>query len=155
MEKVQLSKSILQMKFMKRTKEKVDKEQFQLEGEEYFESQLTTKMKKESGKYMMEPSYVFCEQLIDGRLSFRGMNPEIEKLMEQENNLKVLKQEKLRETEVSDEQMAKRFKSAHVKTMGKKFQTKRNRHIRFQSDDDDEDQVKPINAKKGFMKPKD
>lgn len=33
---------------MKRTKEKVDKEQFQLEGEEYFESQLTTKMKKES-----------------------------------------------------------------------------------------------------------
>ncbi|XP_074113357.1 M-phase phosphoprotein 6-like [Cotesia typhae] len=67
------------MKFMKTTKEKVDKEQFQMEGEKYFENQLTTKMKKESGKYIMESSYVLCEQLVDGRLSYRGMNPEIEK----------------------------------------------------------------------------
>ncbi|KAH0564648.1 M-phase phosphoprotein 6 [Cotesia glomerata] len=150
MEKVQLSKSILQMKFMKRTKEKVDKEKFQMEGEEYFENQLTTKMKKESGKYVMESSYVFCEQLVDGRLSFRGMNPEIEKLMEQENNLKNLKEEIKRETEVSDEQMAKRFKSSQVKTMGKKFQTKKNRHIRFPSDDEDE-----VKNKNAFLKPKD
>ncbi|CAG5094884.1 Similar to MPHOSPH6: M-phase phosphoprotein 6 (Homo sapiens) [Cotesia congregata] len=133
MEKVQLSKSILQMK--------------------YFENQLTTKMKKESGKYVMESSYMFCEQLVDGRLSFRGMNPEIEKLMEQENNMKNLKEEIKRETEVSDEQMAKRFKSSQVKTMGKKFQTKKNRHIRFPSDD--EDKVNEVKSKNGFLKPKD
>ncbi|KAG8034370.1 hypothetical protein G9C98_007446 [Cotesia typhae] len=135
---------------MKTTKEKVDKEQFQMEGEEYFENQLTTKMKKESGKYIMESSYVLCEQLVDGRLSYRGMNPEIEKLMEQENNLKNFKEEVKRETEVSDEQMAKRFKSSQVKTMGKKFLTKKNRHLRFQSDDEDE-----VKSKNGFLKPKD
>lgn len=98
----------------------------------------------------MESSYVFCEQLVDGRLSYRGMNPEIEKLMEQENNLKNFKEEVKRETEVSDEQMAKRFKSSQVKTMGKKFLTKKNRHLRFQSDDEDE-----VKSKNGFLKPKD
>lgn len=33
---------------MKRTKEKVDQENFQAEGEEYFDNLLTSKMKQES-----------------------------------------------------------------------------------------------------------
>ena len=36
------------MKFMKRTKEKVEKQQFQEEGEEYFGNELTKRMKQES-----------------------------------------------------------------------------------------------------------
>lgn len=68
--RIALSKSILEMKvswkkivecrallndnmwvclqFMKRTKDKVEKEQFQEEGEEYFGSELTSRMKKAS-----------------------------------------------------------------------------------------------------------
>lgn len=68
--KITLSKSILEMKvswkkivegkallrnnvwvclqFMKRTKDKVEKELFQEEGEEYFGSELTSRMKKAS-----------------------------------------------------------------------------------------------------------
>ncbi|XP_019698898.1 uncharacterized protein LOC105187446 isoform X2 [Harpegnathos saltator] len=49
-EKITLSKNILEMKFMKRTKEKVDKQQYQEEGELYFGSQVTKRMKKESNK---------------------------------------------------------------------------------------------------------
>lgn len=36
------------LQFMKRTKDKVEKEQFQEEGEEYFGSELTSRMKKAS-----------------------------------------------------------------------------------------------------------
>ncbi|CAK9821590.1 M-phase phosphoprotein 6 [Anthophora retusa] len=81
--KAKLSKSILEMKFMKRTKEKVEKQQFQEEGEEYFGNELTKRMKKESERFIIEPSYVFCEKLIE--------------------------EEKM-ETDVSDKQMANHWK---------------------------------------------
>ncbi|XP_012275386.1 M-phase phosphoprotein 6 [Orussus abietinus] len=103
---VTLSKGILEMKFMKKTKEKVEKQLYQEEGEEYFGSHLTTCMKQKSGKFIIEPSYVFCENLIDGRVSFNGMNPEIERLMELEQETNQPKAAK-EECDVSDEQMAK------------------------------------------------
>ncbi|CAK9814760.1 M-phase phosphoprotein 6 [Anthophora quadrimaculata] len=108
--KAKLSKSILEMKFMKRTKEKVEKQQFQEEGEEYFGNELTKRMKKESERFIIEPSYVFCEKLIEGRVSFQGMNPEIEKLMEAEENNERIKIEEKMETDVSDKQMANHWK---------------------------------------------
>ncbi|XP_028050390.1 M-phase phosphoprotein 6 [Monomorium pharaonis] len=112
--RITLSKSILDMKFMKRTKDKVEKEQFQEEGEEYFGSELTSRMKKASGNFFMEPSYVFCEKLIDGRLSFQGMNPAIEKLMETKENAKRTKEE-VKEVDVSDEQMTVQWKKMRAK----------------------------------------
>lgn len=107
MNRPKLSKSILEMKFMKRTKEKVEKQEFQEEGEEYFGNELTKRMKKESERFVIEPSYVFCEKLVDGRISFQGMNPEIEKLMEEERKNEQIRLEQKAETDISDEQMAK------------------------------------------------
>ncbi|XP_034948330.1 M-phase phosphoprotein 6 [Chelonus insularis] len=149
--KMQLSKSILEMKFMKRTKEKVELQQFQAEGEEYFENELTARLKKATEKFTMEPSYVFCEQLIEGRLSFRGMNPEIEKIMEHEAKMKRAKIEIKKETDISDEKMAKHFENSRVISMGKKFQTKRNRS-QFSSSITESHGYSPV-KKKMFLKP--
>ncbi|CAL7934988.1 unnamed protein product [Xylocopa violacea] len=109
--RAKLSKSILEMKFMKRTKEKVEKQQFQEEGEEYFGNELTKRMKQESERFIIEPSYVFCEKLIDGRVSFQGMNPEIEKLMEEEQNNECVKVKAKEEADISEEQMAENWKN--------------------------------------------
>ncbi|XP_076662859.1 M-phase phosphoprotein 6-like isoform X3 [Andrena cerasifolii] len=108
--KAKLSKSILDMKFMKRTKEKVEKQLFQEEGEEYFGNELTKRMKQESERFIIQPSYVFCEKLIDGRVSYKGMNPEIEKLMETERDNERALLEAKTETDVSNEQMVQHFK---------------------------------------------
>lgn len=58
----------------------------------------------------MEPSYVFCEKLISGRMSFQGMNPVIEKYMESIQNEERLKEEEKQQADVSDEQMAVQWK---------------------------------------------
>lgn len=83
--RIALSKSILEMKvgwkkivegraslhdniwaclqFMKRTKDKVEKEQFQEEGEEYFGSKLTSRMKKTSYVfYFLQVSKLYLDQ---------------------------------------------------------------------------------------------
>ncbi|XP_011158247.1 M-phase phosphoprotein 6 [Solenopsis invicta] len=145
--KITLSKSILEMKFMKRTKDKVEKEQFQEEGEEYFDNKLTSRMKKATGNFLMESSYVFCEKLNDGRLSFQGMNPAIEKLMEEKENAKRAKEEVKEEVDVSDEQMTVRWKK-----MRAKFDNmKKRRTPYYKSNDADEPSTKKIK----FLKPDD
>ncbi|XP_043275373.1 M-phase phosphoprotein 6 [Venturia canescens] len=145
MNKLKLSKSILEMKFMKRTKEKVEKQLYQEEGEEYFGSALTTRMKNASGRFIIEPSYMFCEQLRDGRVSYQGMNLEIEKLMDLEESAKLAKTQPKREAEISDEQMAKRWKPSEITSMENKFKTKRQRRHDRQR----------VNKKCKFLKPKD
>jgi len=93
----------------------------------------------------MEPSYVFCEKLIDGRLSFQGMNPTIEKLMEAKENAKRVKVEMKQEADVSDEQMAVRWKK-----MRAKFDTvNRPRKQRKKTNDADES----LKKKPKFLKP--
>ncbi|KAL0128364.1 hypothetical protein PUN28_003567 [Cardiocondyla obscurior] len=141
-----LSKSILEMKFMKRTKDKVEKEQFQEEGEEYFDNELTSRMKKATGKFVMESSYIFCERLNDGRLSFQGMNPAIEKLMEAKENSKRGQEEKKEEADVSDEQMTVQWQK-----MRAKFDTV-NRHRKQQHRNDEDG---PMRKKPRFLKPVD
>ncbi|XP_053989702.1 M-phase phosphoprotein 6-like isoform X1 [Hylaeus volcanicus] len=145
--KSKLSKSILEMKFMKRTKEKVEKEQFQEEGEEYFGNELTERMKKVLDRFITEPSYVFCEKLIEGRLSFQGMNPEIEKLMEAEQNNKCTSLDVKKETDVSDEQMAERYKG---------FNKNVKREYKYEKLlEKNNDEYKPIPKKQKFLKPQD
>jgi len=94
----------------------------------------------------MEPSYVFCEKLIDGRLSFQGMNPTIEKLMEAKENAKRVKVEMKQEADVSDEQMAVRWKK-----MRAKFDTvnRPRKPQRKKTNDADE----PFKKKPKFLKP--
>ncbi|XP_011881131.1 PREDICTED: M-phase phosphoprotein 6 [Vollenhovia emeryi] len=146
--RITLSKSILEMKFMKRTKDKVEKEQFQEEGEEYFGNQLTSRMKKASGKFLMEPSYVFCEKLVDGRISFQGMNPAIEKLMEARKNAKQAKVEVKQDADISDEQMAVQWKK-----MRAKFDTVNRRRKPQHRTTNNEDE--PFDKKPKFLKPAD
>jgi M-phase phosphoprotein 6. len=74
-------------------------------------------------KYVIEPSFVQCENLIDGRLSFHGMNPEIERIMQLEqeaNRVKVAVKEK----DVSDYEMANHFNTL-VGTVNRRFISKR------------------------------
>lgn len=96
---------------------------------------------------------MFCEQLRDGRVSYQGMNPEIEKLMELEENARLAKTQLKRETDVSDEQMAKRWKPSEVTTMENKFKTKRQRRQGFQKEKFTANGA--MQGKRKFLKPKD
>lgn len=65
-----------------------------------------------------------CENLIVGRLSFLGMNPEIERILESEQKANDVKK-KENEKDVSDLEMADRYNTL-VGTVSRKFSTKRN-----------------------------
>jgi len=86
-----------------------------------------------------------CENLIDGRLSFLGMNPEIERIMQLEqeaNDLKVARKEK----DVSDYEMASRYNTL-VGTINRRFSSKRDH--RNQQECDNEQTTKKFK----FLKP--
>uniref|UniRef100_A0A1A9V9S0 M-phase phosphoprotein 6 n=1 Tax=Glossina austeni TaxID=7395 RepID=A0A1A9V9S0_GLOAU len=120
--KPKLSKGILDMKFMQRTKAKVDKEIEVAEGRAMYSSELTSRMLNANSNFIIEPSYVSCENLIEGRLSFRGMNPEIERQMELEKAEKETTAKRPeQEAEVSTNDMIE-FYAAASHTMQKKFQ---------------------------------
>ncbi|KAK5647051.1 hypothetical protein RI129_005515 [Pyrocoelia pectoralis] len=121
-----LSRAVLDMKFMKRTKERVEKEKDDAEGEAMYANEITQAMRKSGNINLTEVSIATCKDLIEGRLSFNGMNPDIEKLMT-DYHQKFIKAEKTKETEVSDVEMAKSYSST-IQTFGNKFETKRNRN---------------------------
>ncbi|TMW53185.1 hypothetical protein DOY81_001728 [Sarcophaga bullata] len=123
--KPRLSKGILEMKFMQRTKAKVDKEIEAAEGRAMYSNEITDKMLNSNSNFIIEPSFVHCENLIEGRLSFRGMNPEIERLLELEREEKAAAKRQEQSTDVSTEEMAKFYHGnkkagAHL-AMEKKF----------------------------------
>lgn len=122
-----LSKSILDMKFMKRTKEKVLKEEDDERSRAMYSSEITEKMKKGDCPYIMESSYVPCENLTDGRYSFRGMNPEIERLIELEIAAIEAAKDKNVVKDVSDADMSASYYHSVKKTIERKFQTKNQR----------------------------
>ncbi|XP_006620649.2 M-phase phosphoprotein 6, partial [Apis dorsata] len=115
-------------------------------GEEYFGNELTKRMKKDSERFIIEPSYVFCEKLIDGRVSFQGMNPEIEKLMEAEQKNENIKMEVQKETDISDEQMAKSWKTYRKITKNEhKYEKSLQKH--------NNNNHEPLPKKPKFLKP--
>lgn len=83
-DRLSLSKNLLQMKFMQRTKENVEKQKNEeaMQNSNVVNQELLDMCKKENDRYLITNSFSFCENLIYGRMSFKGMNPEIEKLME-------------------------------------------------------------------------
>ncbi|XP_037042408.1 M-phase phosphoprotein 6 [Bradysia coprophila] len=121
--KSRLSKSILDMKFMKRTKEKVIKEEDDAEGRAMYLSEMTDKMLTGNSQFIIEPSYVPCENLKDGRISFRGMNPEIERLLELEEQERQSKADVDVKKDVTDTEMSNYYGNV-VKTMQRKFEPK-------------------------------
>lgn len=110
----------------------------------------------------MEPSYIFCEGLIDGRLSYQGMNPTIEKLMEAKENAKRAQTDIKEELDVSDEQMAVWQKMQKTKFDSEKFlmhrkiakkpQHKANRKSQHSKTDCKDE---PMEKKPKFLKPVD
>ncbi|XP_034829740.1 M-phase phosphoprotein 6 [Maniola hyperantus] len=106
--KLQLPKSVLEMKFMKKTKERLEKElENTLGHEDLYSNIITNEMRHATGNYISESSFVFCEDLIEGRVSFKGMNPEIERIMESENKQNDCDGEM--QKDISDEILAKKM----------------------------------------------
>lgn len=133
---VKLSKAILEMKFMKKTKEKVAKEEENAESREMYSHEITEEMKKNGNIIFRPASITVCKRLVDGRLSFGGMNPEIEKMMESDYNKIYAEAEKKNEKDITDEEMAKQH-LAVAKTISNKFKPKRNRNKKFQKPRDE------------------
>ncbi|XP_007937317.1 M-phase phosphoprotein 6 [Orycteropus afer afer] len=153
--KPRLSKNLLRMKFMQRgldseTKKQLEEEEKKIIREEHWHLDLPDLQEKESF-IIEEQSFLLCEDLLYGRMSFRGFNPEVEKLMLQmnsKNNAKETEDEAL-ELDVSDEEMARRYETL-VGTIGKKFAKKRDR---ANLEEDENGNLKTTNAKKVFLKP--
>lgn len=151
--KSRLSKSILDMKFMKRTKEKVIKEEDAAEGRAMYLSEMTDKMLSGTSQFIIEPSYVPCENLKEGRISFRGMNPEIERLLELEELEKQSKTDNDVKKDVTDAEMTDYYGNV-VKTMQKKFETKSKRKMNLPEPvNTTYKRTKQGHQKKGFLKP--
>lgn len=136
-----LSKTILEMKFMKRTKDKVLKEEDDAKGRAMYSNEITEKMLANDCPYIVEPSYMPCEDLNDGRFSFRGMNPEIERLLEQEEAARQAAIEKDVKQDVSDADMTVYYGNV-IKSIEKKFQSK-NRRRKHQLSEPKNDFKKP------------
>lgn len=123
-----LSKGILEMKFMKKSKDRVQREQEAAEGQAMYSNEITEEMKKSGNIVFSEAGISQCKNLIEGRLSFGGMNPEIEKLMQNDYAKKKGEAEAKLETEVSDVQMAEY--SSLTNAISNKFNSKKNKNKR-------------------------
>ncbi|KAM3964695.1 M-phase phosphoprotein 6-like [Aphomia sociella] len=110
----QLPRSVLDMKFMKKTKDRIEKELENIQDHDSLYSNIiTSEMRQATGNFITESSFIFCEDLLDGRLSFKGMNPEIERLMELEN--KNNEPDTEMQKDVSDEILAKKMEAFNNK----------------------------------------
>ncbi|XP_075796107.1 M-phase phosphoprotein 6 isoform X1 [Pelodiscus sinensis] len=157
--KTRLSKNLLRMKFMQRgldseTKKQLEEEEKKIISEEHWYLDLPELKEKESF-IIEERSFMPCEDLLYGRMSFKGFNPEIEKLMIQMNSRykkEEIEADDTAEADVSDEEMARRYETL-VGTIGKKFLKKRDQRVL--QDEDENNTLKPSKAKKMFLKPQD
>lgn len=122
-----LSKTILEMKFMKRTKEKVLKEEEDRESRAMYAKEITDRMLNYENNFVIEPSYTVCEDLNDGRFSFRGMNPDIELIVEAEMRAKQPIIDSNVSKEVDDAEMTAYYGNV-MKTIKRKFESKKQRH---------------------------
>ncbi|CAI9737607.1 Hypothetical predicted protein [Octopus vulgaris] len=111
MKKTKLSKAVLGLKFMQRTVIRLEKEQNEDENNRLIDDEhwvIDQPVEKSAQScFEINPSYVSCEGLVFGRMSFLGFNPEIEKLMKIDDLERTGKRED--ETSVGDEEMANRF----------------------------------------------
>ncbi|KAJ8407835.1 hypothetical protein AAFF_G00268790 [Aldrovandia affinis] len=158
-----LSKNLLRMKFMQRgldadVKKQLEEEEKRIISDEHWYLDLP-ELKAKENFIIEERSFVPCEDLVYGRMSFRGFNPEVEKLMALMNKNQADQEEEEEvedisrmETDVTDEEMARRYESL-VGSMKKKFAKKRERS---NIEDEDVNQSTTVTkVKKVFLKPQD
>uniref|UniRef100_A0A8C5KCF6 M-phase phosphoprotein 6 n=1 Tax=Jaculus jaculus TaxID=51337 RepID=A0A8C5KCF6_JACJA len=142
-----LSKNLLCMKFMQKgldseTKKQLEKQEKKIISEEYWYLDLPELKEKEK-----EQSFMLCEDLLHGRMSFRGFNPE----MNAKNKAAAAAEDETAELDMSDEEMARRYETL-VGTIGKKFAKKRD-HAKYEEDENGN--IKPMKVKKMILKPQD
>jgi len=149
-----LSKNLFNMKFMLRSKEKAEQKSLEEERSALFDHDVTEDMRKAGSKYIYESSYVVCEKLKFGRMSFRGFNTEVEKLMKEFQTGKEEPEKPIQknEAEISDDEMAESLSTLRG-TISKKFSTKRSRleskgaNKKQKTDEDDEEHIETSNIK--------
>ncbi|XP_075527360.1 M-phase phosphoprotein 6 [Dermacentor variabilis] len=115
--KTKLSRHLLEMKFMKKSKEKAQKDEEDEEHRSLFNSDAMDTIKKEGSRYIIQESYAPCLGLILPRMSFKGRNLEIERIMQGENEKEP---QACKMPGIPDEEMAERY-STLVGTIAKKF----------------------------------
>ncbi|KAL7868021.1 hypothetical protein SRHO_G00094050 [Serrasalmus rhombeus] len=157
-----LSKNLLRMKFMQRgldaeVKKQLEEEEKRIISDEHWYLDLPELKAKEC--YIVEErSYIPCEDLVYGRMSFKGFNPDVEKLMVLMNVPKEKDEEEddmtRMDTDITDEDMARRYGSL-VESMKRRFAKKRERSSLQDSLEDVNRNVVPSQPKKTFLKPKD
>ncbi|XP_019113331.1 M-phase phosphoprotein 6 [Larimichthys crocea] len=158
---VKLSKNLLRMKFMQRgldaeTKKQLEEDEKRIISDEHWYLDLPELKAKES-LIIEEQSFVPCEDLKFGRISFKGFNPEVEKLMilmnprGEEGGGGGGGGESRMQMDVTDEEMALRYESL-VGSMKKKFAKKRERAT---NEDDENQNISETITKRVFMKPQD
>ncbi|XP_042860573.1 N66 matrix protein-like [Penaeus japonicus] len=76
-----LSKGVLELKFMKKSKEKAELQEENEERQQLYQDQLSL-LHKGADRIVMIDSYFDCMDFLPCRLSFGGMDPDIEKLNE-------------------------------------------------------------------------
>lgn len=147
-----LSKNVLRMKFMQRSldpeaKKQLEEDEKRVISDEHWYLDLPELMIHEN-IILTESSFVSCEDLVFGRMSFKGFNPEVEKLMalrgqktdpDDEEDISKM------DTDITDEEMASRYADL-VNSIKKKFAKKRGHS--FLEDEGDK-------SKRAFQKPKD
>ncbi|KAF4081289.1 hypothetical protein AMELA_G00159850 [Ameiurus melas] len=158
-----LSKNLLRMKFMQRgldaeAKKQLEEAEKRIISDEHWYLDLPELKAKES--YIVEErSYIPCEDLVYGRMSFKGFNSEVEKLMvlmnapkeeeDEEENKDVTRMD----TDITDEEMAMRYGSL-VESMKRRFAKKRDRSS-VKNEEDVNHNIEDAQPKKVFLKPQD
>jgi len=146
-----LSSHVLGMKFMRRTKNQVDKERVEKKHREHFAPPAvievedikpdTKNLLKTTGHVEEIPSYSQCEKWIFGRQSFGGFNPEVEsnvlkgvwrnhyvgEPVGNNEEEEPIKREPDNEVDVPDEEMAATYGSI-IGTLAKHFKKKKDRN---------------------------
>lgn len=115
------------MKFMQRGLDSENQKQLEEEErktirDEHWYLDLPELKEKESF-IIEEQSFSLCEDLLYGRMPFRGFNPEVEKFMLQmnsRNRVAAAEEEETVEADVSEEEMARRYETLEG-TIGKMF----------------------------------
>ncbi|KAM6973332.1 M-phase phosphoprotein 6 [Aplochiton taeniatus] len=144
-----LSRNLLRMKFMQRgldadRKKQLEEEEKRIISDEHWYLDLP-ELKAKENFIIEERSFVPCEELKYGRMSFKGFNPEVEKIMKLMNARNKTGEEEeyeisRMETDVTDEEMARRYESL-VGSMKKKFAKKRDRSkIEEEAEEEENDQ---------------
>ncbi|KAL2094050.1 hypothetical protein ACEWY4_011362 [Coilia grayii] len=150
-----LSKNVLRMKFMQRSldpeaKKQLEEDEKKVISEEHWFLDLP-ELTAHENVIVMERSFVSCEDLMFGRISFKGFNPEVEKLMAATNKSENTDDDEMSkmDTDITDEDMAMRYANL-VGSIKKKFAKKRE-HASFE----DEAPSLEKQAKRTFQKPSD